>query len=118
MENARIEKRDGIMYLVAPMTKETRQYAKDGRGHKAGDNYETFVVHTNGLTMDGKTYRFDLSMPMKAWKEVDSDVKKKLLATLKKFDADKAKELKDASVDEITKAIQGMITNMLTSLNH
>ncbi len=116
MENAKIEKRDGIMYLVAPMTKETRQYAKEGRGHNAGDDYETYVVHTSGLTYEGKTYRFDLSMPMKAWKSADSDLKKKLLATLKKFDAKKAAELKDADAASITEAIQASIANVLSNL--
>lgn len=116
MENARIEKRDGIMYLVAPMTKEVRQYAKEGRGHNAGDDYETYVVHTSGLTYEGKTYRFDLSMPMKAWKSADDGVKKKLLAMLKKFDAKKAAELKDADAATITAAVQAAITSALANL--
>lgn len=116
MENAKIEKRDGILYLIAPLSKETRQYAKDGRGHKAGDNYETYVVHTNGLAYENKVYKFDLSMPMKAWKDAEDGTKKKLLATLKKFDVNKASELKDASVADITTAIQEVITNMLANL--
>lgn len=116
MENAKIEKRDGVLYLVAPMTKEVRQYAKEGRGHSAGDSYETYVVHTSGLSYEGRTYRFDLSMPMKAWKSADDGVKKKLLAMLKKFDAKKAAELKDADVATITTAVQTAISSALASL--
>ena len=113
---AKVEKRDGKLYLVAEMTRETRAYAKDGRGHNAGDKYETYVVHTAGMEYDGKVYRFDLSMPMKAWKSADDATRKKLLATIKKLNADKANELKDASVEELTEAIKGLISTMLAGL--
>lgn len=116
MANAKIEKRDGKLFLVAELTKETRQYAKDGRGHSAGDSYETFIAHTTGLEYEGKVYRFDLSMPMKAWKSADEGAKKKLLATLKKLNSDKAAELKNASVEEITEAIKERVANMLAGL--
>lgn len=113
---AKIEKRDGKLFLVAELTKETRQYAKDGRGHSAGDSYETFIAHTTGLEYEGKVYRFDLSMPMKAWKSADDATRKKLLATIKKLDANKANELKNASVEELTEAIKGLIANMLSAI--
>lgn len=113
---AKIEKRDGKLFLVAELTKETRQYAKDGRGHSAGDSYETFIAHTTGLEYEGKVYRFDLSMPMKAWKSADDATRKKLLATIKKLDANKASEMKDASVEELTEAIKGLIANMLSAI--
>ena len=116
MANAKVEKRDGKLYLVSEMTKETRQYARDGRGHNAGDTYEAFIVHTAGLEHDGKIYRFDLSMPMKAWKSADDATRKKLLATIKKLDANKASEMKDASVEELTEAIKGLIANMLSAI--
>ena len=113
---AKIEKRDGKLYLVAELTKETRQYAKDGRGHKVGESYDTFIVHTSGMEHDGKVYRFDLSMPMKAWKSADDATKKKLLATLKKLNSAKAAEMKDASVGEITEAIKEHVVSMLSAL--
>lgn len=113
---AKIEKRDGKLFLVAELTKETRQYAKDGRGHSAGDSYETFIAHTTGLEYNGKVYRFDLSMPMKAWKSADDATRKKLLTTIRKLNADKANELKDASVEELTEAIKGLISTMLAGL--
>lgn len=116
MANGRIEKRDGKLFLVAELTKETRNYAKDGRGHKAGESYDTFIVHTSGMEHDGKVYRFDLSMPMKAWKSADEGAKKKLLATLKKLNADKAAEMKDASIDELTGAIKECVATMLSAL--
>lgn len=116
MADARIEKRDGKLFLVAELTKETRQYAKDGRGHRAGENYDTFVAHTSGLEYDGKTYRFDLYMPMKAWKSTDDATKKKLLATLKKLNSAKAAEMKDTSVEEITEAIKEHLASMLSAL--
>lgn len=116
MANAKIEKRDGKLFLIAELTKETRQYAKDGRGHNAGDTYETFIAHTSGTEYEGKVYRFDLSMPMKAWKSADDAAKKKLLATLKKFNADKAAEMKDASVEEITEAIKEYVASMLAGI--
>ena len=116
MANAKIEKRDGKLFLVAELTKETRQYARDGRGHSAGDSYEAFIAHTSGLEYEGKIYRFDLSMPMKAWKSADDATKKKLLATIKKLDANKASEMKDASVEELTEAIKGLIANMLSAI--
>lgn len=116
MANAKIEKRDGKLFLVAELTKETRQYARDGRGHSAGDTYEAYIVHTSGLEYEGKVYRFDLSMPMKAWKSADDAAKKKLLATLKKLNADKASEMKDASVEEITEAIKEYVVSMLAGL--
>ena len=116
MANAKIEKRDGKMFLVAELTKETRQYARDGRGHSAGDTYEAFIAHTTGLEYEGKVYRFDLSMPMKAWKSADDATRKKLLTTIRKLNADKANELKDASVEELTEAIKGLISTMLAGL--
>ena len=116
MANAKIEKRDGKMFLVAELTKETRKYARDGRGHSAGDTYEAFIAHTTGLEYEGKVYRFDLSMPMKAWKSADDAAKKKLLATLKKLNADKASEMKNASVEEITEAIKEHVVSMLAGL--
>lgn len=116
MAEARVEKRDGKVFLIAEMTKETRNYAKDGRGHSAGDSYETYVVHTSGMEYNGKIYRFDLSMPMKAWKSADDATRKKLLATIKKLDANKASEMKDASVEELTEAIKGLIANMLSAI--
>lgn len=116
MANAKIEKRDGKMFLVAEMTKETRQYAKDGRGHSAGDSYETFIAHTAGLEYEGKVYHFDLSMPMKAWKSADEGVRKKLLTTLRKLNSEKANEMKDASIDDITRAIKAHIASVLVGL--
>ena len=116
MANTKIEKRDGKLFLVAELTKETRQYARDGRGHSAGDTYEAFIAHTSGLEYEGKVYRFDLSMPMKAWKSADDAAKKKLLATLKKLSADKAAEIKDASVEEITEAIKEHVVSMLAGI--
>ena len=116
MANAKIEKRDGKLFLVAELTKETRQYARDGRGHNAGDTYEAFIAHTTGLEYEGKVYRFDLSMPMKAWKSADDATRKKLLTTIRKLNADKANELKDASVEELTEAIKGLISTMLAGL--
>ena len=116
MANAKIEKRDGKLFLVAELTKETRQYARDGRGHSAGDTYEAFIAHTTGLEYEGKVYRFDLSMPMKAWKSADDATRKKLLTTIRKLNADKANELKDASVEELTEAIKGLISTMLAGL--
>ena len=116
MATAKIEKRDGKMFLVAALTKETRPYARDGRGHRTGDTYEAFIAPTTGLEYEGKVYRFDLSMPMNAWKSADDAAKKKLLATLKKLNADKASEMKDASVEEITEAIKEHVVSMLAGL--
>ena len=53
---------------------------------------------------------------MKAWKSADEGAKKKLLATLKKLNSDKAAELKNASVEEITEAIKEHVVNMLAGL--